>query len=174
MKVKDLMSTPVAVCTPETDIATAAVEMLDNDCGVLPVLDAKAHLVGVITDRDICMAAATRPTRAWEIPVGSVISSTIISIGPEDSVQEAMKVMKEERVRRLPVAEFDGSLLGIISINDVIRAAEKPGKKGGDGPHYEEVIDTLKAIHKPWTVSDFVKEVPVQGPAPAESESVPA
>ena len=68
MKVKDLMTTEVKRCSPETNLAAAARIMWEGDCGVIPVTDEYDHVVGVITDRDICIAAATRPRTEGEIP----------------------------------------------------------------------------------------------------------
>src|SRR5262245_11710178 len=69
MKVKDLMTTDVKRCSPETNLAAAAKIMWEGDCGAVPVTDERDHVVGVITDRDICIAAATRPRTEGEIPV---------------------------------------------------------------------------------------------------------
>ncbi|MEW6544882.1 MAG: CBS domain-containing protein [Nitrospirota bacterium] len=60
MKVRDVMTSPVQYCAPETNPAEAATKMWDSDCGILPVVDSTGRVVGLITDRDICMAAATR------------------------------------------------------------------------------------------------------------------
>jgi FOG: CBS domain len=82
MKVKELMTTDVKRCSPETNLAAAAKIMWEGDCGAVPVTDEHDHVVGVITDRDICIAAATRPRTEGEIPAKEVISKALYRARP--------------------------------------------------------------------------------------------
>ena len=140
MKVKDLMTTDVRSCTPGTTVAEAAHLMWDGDCGILPVVD-DGELVGVVTDRDMYIALATQNARAAELKVGAVASRTLATCAPEDDVQTALETIRETRVRRLPVVGFGGTVLGILSMNDILRAAGND-KAVGTG----DVVTTLKAI----------------------------
>ena len=79
MKVQEVMNRQVHSCRPDTNLATAAAVMWDYDCGTLPVVDDAGHVVGMLTDRDIAMAAATQGRHAGEIPVRDVISGTVYS-----------------------------------------------------------------------------------------------
>jgi CBS domain-containing protein len=72
MKIKDIMTREPATCSPTTNLATAAKVMLDADCGILPVVDDNAKLVGIVTDRDMYIALATRNRLASEVNVGEV------------------------------------------------------------------------------------------------------
>lgn len=145
MKIKDLMTTDVRTCTPETTVAEAAHLMWDGDCGILPVVD-DGELVGVVTDRDMYIALATRNARASHVRVGAVMTTDVVTCAPEDDITAALEQMKHARVRRLPVVGFGRTVLGMVSTNDIVRAAEPGGALEG------EVLETLQAIcghHRP-------------------------
>ena len=145
MKVKDLMTTDVKRCSPETNLAEAARIMWEGDCGAVPVTDERDQVVGVITDRDICIAAATRPRTEGEIPVKDVISRALYTCAPGDDVRAALETMKVRRVRRLPVVEPGGRLVGIVSIHDI--AMQSRTKSGDVSP--DSVLDAFIAITAP-------------------------
>jgi CBS domain-containing protein len=140
MKVKEIMTAEPRTCAPDTTLAVAAALMLDGDCGILPVVE-KGALVGVVTDRDMYIALATRNTLASQVKVGEVARKTVATCEPEDDVHAALATMKQARVRRLPVVGFGGTVLGIISMNDILLAAgpSKPVRN-------DEVVDTFQAI----------------------------
>jgi CBS domain-containing protein len=140
MKVKDLMTTDVKTCSPDTTVAEAAHLMWEGDCGVLPVVD-DGELVGVVTDRDMYIALATQNARASRLKVGAVATKKLATCAPEDDVQAVLAKMKQERVRRLPVLGFGNTVLGILSMNDILLAAGA-GKELGS----EDVVQTLQAI----------------------------
>jgi CBS domain-containing protein len=139
MKIKEIMSAQPKTASPGTTLAAAAHLLWDADCGILPVVEG-GKLAGVVTDRDMYIALATRNTPASQITVGDVTSGTVWACGPDDDVHVALDTMRARRVRRLPVVA-DGSLVGIISMNDVVLAAGAGKALGND-----EVVDTLKAI----------------------------
>ena len=143
MKVKDLMTTDVRSCTPGTTVAEAAHLMWEGDCGILPVVD-DGELVGVVTDRDMYIALATRNTLASQLKVGAVATKKLVTCAPEDDVHSALATMRQARVRRLPVVGFGGTVLGILSMNDILLAA------GSCKPvSHEDVIGTLQEICGP-------------------------
>src|SRR5262245_35747142 len=90
MKVKDVMTRGIETCTQDTDLAAAAMTMWRRDCGVVPVADAQGKLVGVITDRDICMAVATKHRPAEQVHVRELITGTLHAVRPEDDVKAAL------------------------------------------------------------------------------------
>ena len=140
MKVKELMTPAPRTCTSDTTLAAAAHLMWEGDCGILPVVD-DGELVGVVTDRDMYIALATRNARAAEVRVGAVASRKIATCGLDDQIETALATMRRARVRRLPVVGADGSLLGMLSINDILLAA------GANKPvRNEDVVNTLQAI----------------------------
>ena len=140
MKVKEIMTPDPQTCTTATSTAAAAHLMWESDCGVLPVVD-DGHLVGVVTDRDMYIALATRNERASTLPVGAVATRSVVTCVPEDDVQTALEAMKHARVRRLPVVGFGNVVLGILSLDDLALAA-----KTGNGLRSDDVLDVLKAI----------------------------
>lgn len=148
MKVKDVMMRTPASCTPETNLG-AAVEILWNrNCGILPVVNAQQQVVGVVTDRDVCIALGTRNRLAGEITVGEVTSGKVFACKPDDDVRAALTTMAHAKVRRLPVVNADGKLEGILSMDDVVAHSEAriPGKTSelSDG----DVVDTLKVLYR--------------------------
>jgi CBS domain-containing protein len=147
MKVQDIMAREVQCCGPDTNLAVAAKMMWDSDCGVLPVLNIEGKVMGVVTDRDICMSAATKNKPASEITVWESIAPRAYTCRATDDIQTALDIMRRHQVRRLPVVDEDGVLEGIISVNDLIlRAGEA---KGAARPELSliDVMRTLKAIH---------------------------
>jgi CBS domain-containing protein len=144
MKVQEVMTKTVRPCAPDDDLATAAMILWDHDCGVAPVVDAAGKVVGVITDRDICMAVATKLRSPVDITVGEVSSGRAHTCRPEDDLAAALGTMRAVRVRRLPVVDDEGTLQGILSINDLVLRAGEGGKTPGFPDR--EVMDTLRAI----------------------------
>jgi CBS domain-containing protein len=140
MKVKDIMTPEPRTCAPETNLAAAAALMLDGDCGLLPVVD-QGRLLGVVTDRDMFIALATRDQPASRVTAGEVVQAPAITCGPEDDVHAALAAMKRHLVRRLPVEGVGGAVLGVISMNDILLAA------GAQAPvRDEEVLDAFQTI----------------------------
>lgn len=142
MKVKAIMTRAVRWCTPETTAREAALAMRQVDCGILPVLR-KGKPVGVVTDRDVCLALAERDCRPGELPVGDAMSRCLWACREDDDVQTALDTMRARRVRRLPVLDATGDLRGILSMNDVAREA-RPGVDGGVTE--EDALRALQAI----------------------------
>ena len=144
MKVEDVMTKDVQTCRLETDLADAAMRMWRGDCGVLPVLADGQKVVGVITDRDICMAGATKHRDLMNIRVAEVASGKVYSCPPDVDIHEALKVMREKQVRRLPIIRSDdGKLVGILSMNDVA-LKEQGGAKAALSA--EDVESTMRGI----------------------------
>jgi CBS domain-containing protein len=146
MKVRELMTSDVKSCGPDTNLATAAKIMWEEDCGAVPVTDERGRVVGVITDRDICIAAATRSGTEGEIPVRQVISDKLYTCAPSDDPRAVLETMRQRKVRRLPVVDPHGRLAGIVSIHDL--ALQARSGKGADLPA-EAVLDTYIAITAP-------------------------
>jgi len=140
VKVKEIMTAEARTCSPGTNLAAAAALMLDGDCGILPVVD-DGKLVSVVTDRDMYIALATRNKLASEVTVREVAQTPVVVCSPDDDVQVALDTMKTHSIRRLPVAGFGGTVMGIVSMNDIVLAAGAK-KAVRDG----EVVNTLQAI----------------------------
>jgi CBS domain-containing protein len=140
VKVKDIMTAEPQTCSRGTTLAAAAALMLDADCGILPVVE-DGKLVGVVTDRDMYIALATRNELASEITVGEVVQTPVYTCGPDEDVPSVLATMKQRRVRRLPVEGFGGTIMGIVSMNDIVLAS---GTRQPVREH--DIVDTLQGI----------------------------
>jgi len=151
MKVAEVMTKEVQSCTPETNLAAAAMQMWDADCGVLPVVDDEGIVIGMITDRDICIAAATNHQDITGIKVGEVTTGEVQSCSPETNVRDALKIFDSAQVRRLAVVDQNNRLEGILSLSDIVlRTVGGRDQKSGELSH-ADVINTFKAICSPYT-----------------------
>ena len=138
MKVREMMTSEVKACRAETNLAEAVKDMWEGDCGALPVVNSEGRVTGVITDRDICIALATRGGSADRIAVREVAQGHAYTCLPEDDATAALQTMKAHKVRRLPVVDAEGHVRGILSLNDVVTHA------GAATP--TEVASTLASI----------------------------
>ena len=147
MLVESLMTRDVESARPESTLAEAAAVMWRRDCGVVPVTDEGGSVVGVITDRDICMALSMRGQRAAEVRVAEVMARGVETCTPVDDVREALEAMARRQVRRLPVVDSRGRLVGVLSLNDVIRRTRKG--KGGKRVSRRAALAALRAVCAP-------------------------
>ncbi|HUK32220.1 MAG TPA: CBS domain-containing protein [Candidatus Acidoferrum sp.] len=149
MKVKDAMvGTPVS-CGPEANLGVAAELLWNQNCGILPVVDSDRKVVGVMTDRDMCIALGTRNLLPGQILVKEVMTGKVHSCQVDDDVHLALEKMSKGRVRRLPVVDSNGVLQGILSMDDVVLHAEGPSRAGATGLTQKDVVETLKTIYRP-------------------------
>jgi len=147
MKISDLMTPDPLTCSPTTNLAQAAALMLQGDCGILPVVD-NGTLRGVVTDRDLFIALGTRDQQPSTVTIADVMHGPLFKCSPDDDVDAVLEVMKAHAIRRVPVEGFGGTVLGIVSMNDIVLAAGKTKKS----VHRAEIIDTLQSIcahHRP-------------------------
>ena len=162
MKVQDVMTDEVQSCARKPTWPTVAMQMWRGDFGAMPVV-AGRKVVGMITDRDICMAAATKHRDPANIRVKEVISGQVYGCSCDTDIHEALKIMRKRQVRRLPIIRpiinaEDGSLCGILSLNDIALKAQDNQQAGLSA---EDVENTLKAVcaHRP-----VARAKPVQQP----------
>jgi CBS-domain-containing membrane protein len=144
MKVREVMTPSAKAIWLTESLADAAHLMWENDCGVLPVIKDGMKVIGMITDRDICMAVAMRDRNPSSVSVEEVISGQVYSVTAEDDIDRALEAMEEHRIRRLPVLNSEGELEGILSLNDVILKAEAAGE--ANGINYQDVVKTYQTI----------------------------
>ncbi|MBI3894825.1 MAG: CBS domain-containing protein [Acidobacteria bacterium] len=141
MQVQDIMVRDVKSCRQDANLALATELLWKNDCGALPVLDNGDKVIGMITDRDICIAVGTRNRIPSEIPISEVIPQKIFTTAPKEDIHAALRTMQEQKVRRLPVTDRDGKLQGILCLNDIALNANR-----SNALSYEDVAQTLAAI----------------------------
>jgi CBS domain-containing protein len=149
MNVETIMSRNTQFCSPTQSLGDAARLMWDRDCGCLPVVGSDREVIGMITDRDICMAACFRGRPLHEIDVGSTMSHELTTCRPSDTIEAAEVVMAAAQVRRLPVVDDGGRLVGVISLSDIACEAERQERGEGrtDVP-LSAVALTLSAVGK--------------------------
>lgn len=147
MNVQAVMSQTVKYCGSGASLASAAALMAKNDCGAIPVVDSEHRVIGMITDRDICLAIAKIDRLPSVIPVSEVMSKNVVSCGPEDDVHTALETMRDRKVRRLPVVDTEGQLRGIVSMDDIVIHAERGTGKTPPEIGYGATVRTLKAIY---------------------------
>jgi CBS domain-containing protein len=145
--VSHLMTTAVRSCSTGDTLHRAAQIMWEHDCGVVPVVDGQGRLVGMVTDRDICMAAYTQGQPLSQIRVPLAMAKEVHAVHDTDRVEAAEALMRRVRVRRVPVVDDEGRLKGILSMNDLARHVHpSPIGRMGNGLSGDSVALTLAAI----------------------------
>ena len=149
MTVEKFMTKNVRTCCETGTLADAAQLLWEADCGCIPVLSAddSNRVVGIVTDRDICMATHFRGSAPGRIAVADVMSTVICSVSPSASVADAEALMRDAQVRRLPVVDSEQKLVGVVSLADLARGTNGRAKK--DGPTTKGVSETFRAISAP-------------------------
>lgn len=142
MNIDALMTPEPQACTSENTLREAAKKMWDHSYGCLPVVDDDGRVVGMLTDRDICLAAYIQEDTLDALHVGSAMTPDPHTLRGSQSVAEAMEAMRGYHVRRLPVVDEEGVLTGLLSLDDIAREAVAGGK-GIDG---DEVARTFAAV----------------------------
>jgi CBS domain-containing protein len=132
-KIQDLMTKNPRTVTPDATIMEAAKIMRDEDAGVVPIVDGD-QLVAVITDRDIALRAVAEG-KDGQTTVRDIASKDLVTIDPQQDLDEALRLMAQHQVRRLPVVEEDGKLVGIVAQADVAKA--------GDDARTGEVVEQI-------------------------------
>jgi CBS domain-containing protein len=130
MKVKDVMSHNVRTCFMSDNLAAAAQLMWEHDCGCVPVLNDHAQVVGMITDRDVCMTVFFQGVSMSEIKVSTVMSRQVFVCTADDDLSAAEKIMSEKKVRRLPVLDTQARLVGLLSLSDIATRADQECTQG--------------------------------------------
>ena len=143
MRIQELMSRNVQTCCSYESLNAAAQTMWEAGVGALPVLDDKQRVVGMLTDRDICMAAYTQGRPLWQIIVAEVMSGRLVTCAPSDTVAHAEALMREHAIRRLPVMDEARHVVGLISMSDLARAISRSHRGQG------ELVATMAAITQP-------------------------
>jgi CBS domain-containing protein len=147
MKVKEVMTQPALCCTAGTNVG-AAVELLwVRNFGMLPVVGNDRKLLGVVTDRDICIAMGTRNRLARELTIGEIATQKVFTCTPDDEIHEALQTMAEKQVRRLPVVSREGVPQGVLSMGDIITHGELNKGERFCGLSSEEIIRSLEKIY---------------------------
>ncbi len=152
MNVEQVMTRKVFACGPNDSLADAAGAMWNHDVGCVPVVDAESKPLAMITDRDICMCAYFTGKSLGELTVASAMSKQLISCKPSDNAERAEALMRSSQIRRLPVVDEAGKLVGVLALNDLARAAAHVSGRKPKALQLEDVVTTLAAICEPRSV----------------------
>ena len=147
MKVKEIMTQSAVSCSPDTNVGRAVELMWKRNVGMLPVVGNDGKLIGVVTDRDICIAMGTRNRLPGELTVGEIAVSKVFTCKPDDDVHEALYLMGKQQVRRLPVVNDQGIPQGILSMDDLVVHSEAGKLRGACELASEEVTSVLKKVY---------------------------
>jgi len=134
MKCREIMTKNVKTATSDMTLREVAATMRDGDMGAVPVV-VDGKLVGIVTDRDIVIRAVSKGKGA-ESPIGEVMTTELFTVAPDDFAFEAIRLMGDKQIRRIPVVDANGSLAGIIAMADVALEMEDE----------REIAETLEEI----------------------------
>ncbi len=152
MKTEELMTRDVRTCGPDDRLNAAAHIMWDRDCGCVPVVeqaDGAARVVGMLTDRDVCMAAYTQGRPLEDITVRSAMSKEVCACRCTDPLETAVKTLEEHQIRRLPVLDEGGRLMGMLSLADIACEAEREHGRIQRDVSDDQVAEALEVISRP-------------------------
>jgi len=124
MQVEQIMTKDVCSCSPGINAATAAELMWKKNCGSIPIVEDGGRVVGIVTDRDLFLALGTGNRRPGELPVGEIMTRDVAFSAPGSDVRDALKTMAYRQLRRLPVVNDAGTLVGILSLSDIALRAD--------------------------------------------------
>jgi len=143
MKVKDVMKTDVGFCSAEDSLMKCGEMMRRMDCGAVPILDEERRVVGMLTDRDLCLAVVARNRKASDVRTGDLIKGAAVVCAADDKIESVLKNLRRNRIKRLPVIGAGGELVGIVSVSDILLGVRK------DKNLKKKIYATLKAVAKP-------------------------
>jgi CBS domain-containing protein len=143
------MRTRVLICAPDDTLARAAQLMWEKDVGCLPVCGPGRKAVAMLTDRDISMAAFMQWKHLAEVPVENAMSKGLHGCSPDDELAQAEEIMRRNQVRRLPVLDDDGVLVGLLSLGDIARYVRQHSPRQNGTLAQQRLAETLAAICEP-------------------------
>ncbi|MFP4107311.1 MAG: CBS domain-containing protein [Phycisphaerae bacterium] len=142
MKASDLMTAShLWACVDESDCREVAQMMAQHDVGAIPVLDKMGRLEGIVTDRDMCCRLIAKGG-SFETPVREIMTKNVRTVQPGTDLKEVERIMKDGRVRRLPVTDQDNRLEGFIAVADLLRHCH-------GAMHEHEIVGMLETICEP-------------------------
>ena len=157
MQVATVMTRDVKSCVPADTLDRPAHLMLAHDTGCVPVVDAEGRAIGLITDRDLCMASFVSGRALHELSVERTITGRLHACREDDAVETAHAVMREHSVRRLPVVDAEGRLVGLLSLADLVQATPFVAAKAARNKALEQVLGTLQSVTAPREVDLAVR-----------------
>jgi CBS domain-containing protein len=148
MRVEDIMTRALFACDMRADLGTVARVMWEHDCGCVPVINPYQVLMGIVTDRDVAMAAYLQGKRLADIPVTDVMRHCVHACEEGVSIELAQQIMRNAKIKRLPVVDSRGKLIGLVALPELLAAAH------ADASEISAVIDTLDLTSRHHNLSD--------------------
>ncbi len=119
MDLTSVMTPNPATCSPDSSLREVALLMVQNDCGEIPVVDPSQRLLGVLTDRDIVVRAVAKSLDTNTVRVSEIMTAPVTSVTVDAGLSDVIQVMETRQIRRVPVIDKDGRLIGIIAQADI-------------------------------------------------------
>jgi CBS domain-containing protein len=152
MQVKDVMHSEVKCCRLNDNLNSVGSLMWNEDYGIVPILDDNDKLQGVITDRDITMAATLKHRPLWEIGCNELLEGkSCYTCQPNDNIHDTLEEMGQRQVHRMPVVDAENNIVGIVSLKDIVEhttARTKASTRSAKSLSASEVVATLRMIRK--------------------------
>jgi CBS domain-containing protein len=145
MRIDEMMSQPVVTAPTKCTLDAAARLMWEFDCGIVPIVGDDGRVAGVITDRDICIAAYSQDRPLSAISVTSAMTKPVFSLYGDDGVETAEHLMRDNQIRRVLVIDAEHHPVGIVAMNHIARVTAPAGQSGAD----RELVETLASIGRP-------------------------
>ena len=142
MKIKHVMTKDPTCCVPSDTAQRAAKIMREEDTGVVPIIENEhsRKVIGIVTDRDLCMNVVAEGRDSRTTQVHESMTTTVVSCSPQDSVDKATELMRENQIRRIPVVDEQHQLVGIVAMADMVGRADL---------RTTETHETLKTVSAP-------------------------
>ena len=148
MKARDIMTSNPRSCHPNDKLCSVINVMKESNVGVVPITNGsgKAHLVGIITDRDVALGMGAAEKACSQLTVESCMNKQVFSVHPDDDISRVEQIMKEHQVRRVPVTDQEGTLQGIISTADIAREVYKEKQEGRSELPEADIANVIEIV----------------------------
>ncbi len=144
MNVSELMTAKIRTCRIDDNLDKVAQIMSEHDCGCVPLVDEAGRVTGIVTDRDVCLAAYNRDEPLSKIPATYAAARDVVTVRGDDTIERAEALMRQHEVRRLPVVDPQGRPIGLLSIDDLVHGVHVEHR--GSGLTADNVLLTLATI----------------------------
>jgi CBS domain-containing protein len=149
MDIKDVMTTNPSYCVPGDSSTRAARIMQEKNVGIVPIIesDVDHKLIGVVTDRDLCLAVVAQNVQPDSVTVKQCMTTNIVTVRPDENVEKALALMSENQVRRIPVVNKEGVLEGMVATGDILQRTDVSSDKTQDA--FKKISEPTDQASKP-------------------------
>lgn len=172
MRIENWMSRTVVTCRPDDDLGDAARKMWEHDCGALPVVDGSGCVVAMLTDRDALMGTLHAGRAPRELRVRDSMSPRVHTCLASDSIEDVIRTMGDRRIRRIPVVDRAGRLVGIVALGDLVRGLVSMLEIEERHRLSTRLVEALACVSEPHRPGN--EDLETLSPAPREAKTGPA